>query len=318
MYYLQRLRGLFLLLASAGLVLFASCQSEEGSGVATTPEGQGTITFSVSNYRQVSFDDLTSSATRAAGTIVMGLANLSLTVFNAETNEQVSPTILHKSGDYDDTPEKAKTFPLFSVTLPYGRYRVLVLGYNGSRECHITSLNHISWDDGYVPNTFLYCDEFTLDQSTNLDRTITLKRVVAAFRLDTEDALPAELKKMRFSSAAGGTVLDATTGFTSQNSGRTSEIVVPPDSLGKPGMFTSYLFLPSKELNTDYTVQALGNSDAVLYEKHFNNVPLRINVLTLWQGKFFTASDSGEAPGVQGGFSIEWDMDWDETLQFQP
>ena len=317
MYYLQRLRGLFLLLVSAGLVLFASCQSEEGSGVATAPEGQGTITFSVSNYRQVSFDDLSSSATtRATEEYVLSLANLSLTIFNAETKEQVSPTILHKSDDYDES--NVKTFPQFSVTLPYGHYRVLVLGYNGSRECHITSLNHISWDDGYVPNTFLYCDEFTLDQNTSLDRTITLKRVVAAFRLDTEDALPAELKKMRFSSAAGGTVLDATTGFTSQNTGRTSEIVVPSSNVGKPGMFTSYLFLPSKELSTDYTVQALGNSDAVLYEKHFNNVPLRINVLTLWQGKFFTTTDSGETPGAQGGFSIEWDMDWDETLQFQP
>ena len=294
------------------LVAFVSCLS--GPDDASAPEGQCTVTFSVNNYRQISFDEISSSGTSRAGeTIVMSLANLSVTVFDAETGERVTPTLLHKSTDYEDDVETAKTFPQFSVTLPYGHYRVLVLGYNGSRECNIASVNHISWVEDYVPNTFLYCDEFTLDKESSIDREITLRRVVAAFRVTAEDAIPAGMKKMRFTSTVVGPVLNAL-GFAPQNNGRTSEISVPTSYVGKQGVdFTVYLFLPEEQTVGNYTVQALGQGDAVLCQKHFNNVPLRINYLTQWQGKAFEASADDE-PGLQGCLNIKWDMDWAGTL----
>ena len=244
----------------------------------------------------------------------MTLANLSLTVFNAETNERVIPTILHKSADYESDGATAMTFPQFSVSLPYGHYRLLVLGYNGSRDCNIASLNRISWTDDYVPNTFLYCEEFTLDEDASLNREITLKHVVSAFRVTAEDAIPAELKKMRFISTEGGTVLDATTGFTPQNTGRTSEISVPSSYVGAAGVdFTVYLFLPQEQMTSNYTVQALGSSGAVLCQKHFYDVPLRINYLTQWQGKAFEQGGE-DVPAVQSGFDVKWDMEWAGTL----
>ena len=314
MYYLQRLRGLFLLLASAGLVLFASCQSEEGSGVAAAPEGQGTITFSVSNYRQVSFDDLSSSATTRAvpSDHPSTLNHLLIVVFDAETGQQAC-LLQHDQDDYKEE-SRWEAYRQFSLTLPYGHYRVLILGFNGNRKCNIASLNNISWEADYVPNTFLYCEDFTFNKNTNSNQEITLRHVVSAFRITTEDALPADLKKMRFATASGGTVLDAATGYTPQSTGRTSEIVVPADSLGNVGSsFTAYLFLPENEVSTSYTVQALGKSDKVLYEKRFSDVPLRINVLTMWQGKFFEESADVEEQKV--GVSLYWDTQWADTLK---
>ena len=314
MYLQHRIKSFFILLVNCSLFLFSSCQS--GPDETPVPDGQSMVTFSVSNYRQVSFDDLSSLAasSRATETISMTLANLSLTIFDAETNERVIPTILHKSTDYDSDAETAKTFPQFSVSLPYGHYRILVLGYNGSRECNIASLNHISWTDDYVPNTFLYQEEFTLNENTNLNKEITLKHVVSAFRMTAEDAIPAELKKMRFISTAGGIVLDAMTGFTPQSTGRTSEIVVPDSYLGKEGVdFTVYLFLPEEQVTSNYTVQVLGSGDAVLCQKHFYDVPLRINYLTEWKGKAFEVSGDDES-SVQNGFNIKWDMNWAGTL----
>ncbi len=303
-----RLAGLCMLLAA-----FTACQS--GPDEVTTPDGQCTVTFSVSNYRQVSFDDLSGSAAGTSrATISMTLANLSLTVFDAETNERVIPTILHKSTDYESDGETAMTFPQFSVSLPYGHYRLLVLGYNGSHDCNIAAPNHISWTDDYVPNTFCYCEEFTLNEGASLNKEITLKHVVAAFRVTAEDAIPADLKKMRFSSTAGGTVLDATTGFAQQSTGRTSEISVPSSYAGAEGVdFTVYLFLPQEQITSNYTVQALGQNDALISEKHFYDVPLRINYLTQWQGKAFEASGE-DVPAVQSSFNIGWDMEWAGTL----
>lgn len=311
MNYQQSIKSLFTFIAICSLQMLTSCQS--GPESSNDLEGQCTVTFSVTNYKQINLDDLSSSGTtRATETIRMTLANLSLTVFDAETNERVSPTILHKSSDYDAT--NAKTFSQFSVSLPYGHYRVLVLGYNGSRECSIASLNHISWTEDYVPNTFSYCGELVLNQDANLNREITLDHVVAAFRVTAEDAIPAELKKMRFISSVGGTVLDATTGYATQNTGRTSDITVPADSVGKQGVcFTAYLFLPVEQINGNYTVQAIGKNNAILNEKHFSDVPLRINYLTVWQGKAFEVSND-ESTSVQNGFNVKWDINWADTL----
>lgn len=312
MYTHNCLRSLLLLLAPCTLFLLMSCQSEPDDAPAT--EGQCTISFSVSNYRQISFDDLSSSAaTRAVPTDHPStLAHLILTIFNAETGQQACPQIQHDQEDYESNND---AYPKFTVTLPYGRYHVLVLGFNGQRKCNITSVNHISWEDNYVPNTFLYYQELTFDKSTNLDQKLTLKHVVTALRVTAEDAIPAELKKMRFISSVGGTVLDAVTGFTPQDTGRTGDMTIPPDSIGKQGVsFTAYLFLSSEQAKSNYTVLALGKDDNVLYKKLFNDVPLRINNLTIWDGKLFEAT-SPEVEEHNVGISFYWDTQWADTLK---
>lgn len=302
------LRGLYLLFASCALCLMMSCQS--GPDDETVPEGQCTITFSVTNYRQISFDDLSGAAkTRAMSPHeIAALKHLLVVIYNAESGQQACSPMQHNQSDYT-REDQWDAYPKFSVTLPYGRYQVLVLGYNGDYKCNIASLNNIYWESDYVPNTFLYCDEFTLNEETSLNKEITLKHVVAAFRLIADDAIPAELKKMRFSSTAGGTALDATTGFTPANNGRTSDIIIPASHVGIKDTFTVYLFLPEEQTTTNYTVQALGANDALINGKHFNDVPLRINYLTEWKGKLFEASDD-EPDGEKRAFYIEWDTQW--------
>lgn len=292
-----------LLFVPFSMWLLASCQSEPDN------EGQCTINFSVTNYSQISFDDL--SSTRAVSTDHPStLAHLLVAVYDAETGQPACSPIQHDQKDYTT---QNSAYPKFSVTLPYGHYRVLILGFNGSRACNIASVDNIFWDENYVPNTFLYCKEFTLDKNTNLNQQITLQHVATALCLRTEDVLPAGLKKMRFCSTAGGTVLDGVTGFTPQSTGRTSEIVIPDSHVGIKDTFTVYLFLPEEQITTNYTVQALDKNDAVLYEKHFNNVPLRINNLTLWEGKFFGESANEEEHNF--GISLYWDTQWADTLR---
>lgn len=302
-----------LLLVSCPLLSLMSCQS--GDDDAVVPEGQCTVTFSVSNYRQISFDDLSRAATRTEipSDHPSTLAHLVLAVFDAETGEKACSPIQRDYSDYENNPY---AYQQFSVTLPYGRYQVLVLGYNGSRACNIASLNHISWEDDYVPNTFLYCEEFALNEKTEPTTEVTLKHIVSAFRIETVDVSPAEIEKVRFTATAGGTVLDATTGFTPQNTGRTSEISVENKYVGKTCTFTVYLFLPEEQITTNYTVQAFGKNDVLINEKHFNEVPLRINYMTVWEGKLFEPSDDddNDPSGVQRGFSIEWNTDWAGTL----
>ena len=315
--YLQKpIRSLFLLLFPCFLLVLSSCQSEQESSTPSS-EGQCTITFSVSNYRQISFDDLSSSAATRADTPTdhpSTLAHLLVAVFNVETGQQALQPIQH---DYENYKNSPNDYSKFSLTLPYGHYRLLVLGYKGTKGCNIASINQITWEENYVPNTFLYCEEFTLDKDAILDRKITLQHAVSAFRVTAVDVIPTGIKKMRFSTDAGGTVLDAVTGFTPQNTGRTSEMVVPPDFIGKTNThseFTIYLFLPEEQSKGNCTVQALGESDNVLYEKHFKDVPLRVNAMTVWEGKFFETSTPDDEE-YNLGFNFYWDTQWADTIK---
>ena len=62
-----------------------------------------------------------------------------------------------------------------------------------------------------------------------------------------------------------------------------------------------------------YTVQALGKNNDVLYEKHFSEVPMRINYMTLWQGKFF--EDTIDNEEHTSGVSLYWDTQWADTIR---
>lgn len=315
--YLQKpIRSLFLLLFPCFLLVLSSCQSDQESSTPSS-EGQGTLSFTVSNYRQISFDDISVPTATRADTPTddpSTLAHLLFAVYNAETGQQAIQPIQHDYENYKNSSSQ-NDYSKFSVTLPYGHYYVVVLGFNGSSKCNVASVNHISWEGNYVPNTFLYYQDLTFDKNTSLDQKLTLKHVVTAFRVTAEDAIPAELKKMRFTSSMGGTVLDAATGFTPQDTGRTGDMIVPASGVGKQGIyFTSYLFLSDEQAKSNYTVQALGKNDAVLYEKHFNDVPLRINSLTVWEGKFFeTSTPDDEEYNV--GFNLYWDTQWADTIK---
>ena len=174
--YLQKpIRSLFLLLFPCFLLVLSSCQSEQESSTPSS-EGQCTITFSVSNYRQISFDDLSSSAATRADTPTdhpSTLAHLLVAVFNVETGQQALQPIQH---DYENYKNSPNDYSKFSLTLPYGHYRLLVLGYKGTKGCNIASINQITWEENYVPNTFLYCEEFTLDKDANGALVKGLKR----------------------------------------------------------------------------------------------------------------------------------------------
>ncbi len=308
----RNVNSLYLILISS-LLMLSACQS--GPDDAAAPDGQCTVTFSVTNYRQMNFDDISASqTTRAMSSYeIATLAHLLLTVYDAESGKQVVAPVQHDHADYQKNPT---AYLQFTVSLPLGgHYRVLVLGFNGSKTCNIVSPKHISWADDYVPNTFLSYDEFTLDDNSELQHEVTLRRVVSAFRVTAEEAIPAELKAMRFSTDAGGVVLDATTGFATESTGRTSDITVPADNIGEQNLaFTSFLFLPKAEITTDYTVQAIGEGNAVLNEIHFAGVPLRINYLTEWTGKVFEGGSVDVTPG-QTGFGIKWDFNYADTIR---
>ena len=259
--------------AALCLVLFA-CQSESEMNDGTSME----VMFRVVNYTQYSLDEVTRSSADVLDHLVLG-------VFDAETDAPVGSLIVQDKGDTG--------YGTFTVSLSRGSYRLVFLGYNGTKACRMTASSTISFEDDAVPQTFLYSTLLTVGDEAVAAQDVVLKRAVGAFRLTLADAIPSNLATMRFRFAAGSTKLDGQTGYGKDNAGRTYDISIPSSYIGKTDTkMTVYLFLPASEASMDITVDALSSDGGTIHSRNFSAVPMKINQMLNYTGLFFADPSS--------------------------
>ena len=290
-FYVMKMLKLFSIMLS--VFLLVSCQTEEREPQSNY--GELSMLFHITNYFQYGFDDLTRTAAADK------LAHLAFAVYDADADTLVSPLIQQDRG--------SEGYGTFNVRLPYGNYRLLFLGYDGNKQLVLTSPHSVAFAEDYVPHTFLYSTLLQITPDTPPARDIVLKRVVSAFRLSLLDAIPAEVHRFCMQCDVGGSVLDATTGFSGNSDGRTAFIDIPADSHGKKGVFlTYYLYMPTTEATANLTLSAVGSDGNIFRSRCFQKVPMALNRLTVYEGEFFS-EDSIELHG-----NIAVDYDWTDTL----
>lgn len=279
-----------LLLAIA--LLACACQSDEKSEPAT---GEATLRFYVMNFDQTT---LSQAPTRTAE--ATSLAHLSLGIYDATTLQPVAEAQTQNAGDQD--------YGTFSLTLPYGQYVLVFLGYDGSRTADMTNPKAICFTDQYVPNLFSHALNLTIDSKTEQSQTVTLSRAVACFTLACTGGIPSELAKMEFTAHGGGGTLNALTGYTDVTQERTYTFSNLSANAGKDSMNVNlYSFLPANEATMDFTVKASDAEGNLIRERTFTSVPMKINQRSRFTGAFFATDASVQA------FALLLDNDvWDE------
>lgn len=282
------MKALFRSLLLAVLLLTTACHSSEESQPAT---GEATINFYVMNYEQTSMDKVRTRATEA-----ISLAHLSVAVYDATTLQPV--------GEAQTQDKDQEQYGEFSLTLPYGQYVLVFLGYDGSRTALMQDAHAICFADDYVPNLFLKTLTLTLSPDSPTTHSVTLSRAVACFTLTCDGELPSTLATMRFTAQGGGGTLDALTGYTSTVQERTYTYQNLSSYAGKTSMNVNlYTFLPSDEATMSFTVTAYDTEGNSLRSRTFTDVPMKINQRTRYTGDFFASE----------GFSLLLDNDvWDE------
>ena len=236
-------KGWYFVTAAMCLGLLAACHSDDGEP-DIPGESMAEVVFRVVNYTQYSLDEVTRASAEVLDHLVLG-------VFDAETDAPVGSLTVQDKGDED--------YGTFTVSLPQGSYRLVFLGYSGTRACSMPSAAAVSFADNAVPQTFLYSMPLTVGEASLPAQNIVLKRAVGAFRLTLADAIPSELSAMRFRFDGGSTKLDARRGYAADNAGRTYDISIPGSYVGKTDTkMTVYLFLPEGESPMDITVDAPG------------------------------------------------------------
>lgn len=276
-------------------VAFISCEKVElPSTNNEKPQEDGvSICFTISNIEQVAFDNGMVN-TRAAITDLC--SRITFAFFqDDEKIKQVS----QKASD--------NGFGNLTVSLPSGSYKFVVLAHNGTDNPTVTSLDKITFgNNGKLADTFYYYGE--LDATESKDVNLSLKRVVAMVRFIITDAVPADVKKMKFEYTGGSSSLNATTGLGCVKSQQEETFTVEEAAHTGQSQYEIYTIPHATDGTLKLTVKALMNDDEEYKKQTFEEVPVTINKITKYTGKFF---ENTQKPG-EIKISLQTDDKWTE------
>ena len=282
------------------LLLVTACEKpliEDAGNQSQSEEDGANVRLRFSLYDMQDF-------TRAVSPLLGGYTRLSVAIFN-ETGTKIK-----------SIPQTASdaAFGTAAVLLTDGTYTVVAVAHS-STEGHatITSTEKVTFANNKMTDTFSACETFTVGEDSEVDRTITLQRVVAMVRLTVKGTIPDEVKRFKFYYTGGSSTLNPTTGYGCVQSKQTEyRSTVCGDTIA-----TTYeLFTAPHDLNDvlKLVITAQDQSGATKGEWTMDNVPVTRNKITTWTGRLF--KDNGTGEQIDGGISLTLNPTWDGTVNY--
>ena len=292
----------------AGMILLAaSCSNDECGNFVENNGGYTPVTVSVSGFsvEQGAFPG-TGGMTRATAVgSYSGVSFLTL-AFYASNGTEVYKHTLEKGN-----LEQGETFGEFSTTLPIGSYTMVVLGYvlYDDDALTLTSPTQAEWTVNAPRETFAATQEVNVTNTTALNLTATLDRIVSQLKVISTDNRTANVEKIRMTFSAGGKQFSPTTGLATVNTGSVSTVSAGV-AVGERSGSIGYVFLATDEQTMNVTIETLDADGNTIYTKTVENVPFQRNRKTKLTGAIYSAS------AAAGSFQVntEWLADYSDTF----
>ena len=269
----------------AACVMMTACSSESEdemvNGQSSMVNDKAEVVLTFSPYEMTAM-------TRAATSVSEAVTRLDVWLY--ESGAEV--TAVHQSSSDDGfgsisvTLDKTKTYTLYAVGHRSGGAATLEDGV-------------ITFPDDKVTHSMYYSTTFSPSTTTELSCEMT--RIVAQFRFEITDDIPAACKKLQFTISDVFDRWNVSTGGTHQLN-RTSTV----NYGGTSPIFNVYAIVTDAETLHTVTVTALDASDQAISSQSsrtFTDVPLRNGYKTTYRGTFFI-----DTP-VTSGFTVD---DWNE------
>lgn len=277
-------------------LLAASCSNDESLDSSVNPSNEqalAPVTVRVSDFSMSQEDFPATRATQAAADY-SDVKALTLAFYQGSTE-------VYKVTQLKDDTSTFTTFGEFSLSLPFGSYTMVVLGYYLSTNepaITLTSPTTATFGDYPARETFVATNTVNVTNSNALDISATLNRIVSKLQVVSSDVRTAGATKVRMSFAAGGKSFNPTTGLATSDGGFSNAVTISTN-VGAISRSNTFLFLASNVQNMDVTIQTLDADDNVLFSKTVQNVPFQRNRVTKLTGAIYTNSS------VSGAFQLE-------------
>lgn len=287
--------GLFAIVAICAL--YTGCSKEHVEAL-----GYGSVKVHVSGFT-VSQEEIPQAKSAQNVADYTGVGVIDLAFYEGTTE-------VYKTSQLRSNASTYTTFGEFECNLPIGNYTMVVIarGYSDGDVFVLSSPTSAAYTTERARETFCTTQSVSVTDTSSLDLSVTLSRVVAKLHIVSTDNRTASVTRIRTTYSAGGKSFNPTTGLATVNDGfavtNTPSIAVQTLDVG------NYTFLATDEQTMTITIEALDASENVLCTKIVPNVPLKRNRVTTLTGAMFSADTSSA--------SIMVETDWLEgnTVEF--
>ena len=271
------------ILALAAMVLTACSSENEELRIKNEELSEVTLTFSPYQMEAMtrSAVSIAEVVTRLDVWIICGTDTVAAHQSNADVG----------FGSVSMTLDKTKTYTLYAVGHKCADAATLANGI-------------ISFPDDKVTHSMFYSTTFTPATTNSL--SCLMQRIVADFRLEITDYVPAAVKKLRFTISSVYDRWSVTDGGTNQLD-CTSTINYPANAMS---VFNIYAIVTDAQTTHTVTVTALDENDQEVQTRTFSDVPLRNGYKTNYRGTFFTDA------AFSSSFTVENDWNEYDTVGF--
>lgn len=226
-----------------------------------------------------------------------GVKAVTLAFYDSQNNEVYKGTRTRSESGFSN----------FSLSLPYGSFTMVVVGYAWYSGDEFTLTNPTL--ASFVTDsreTFVATQAVNVNSPAALDLTATLNRIVAKLQVNSSDTRPEGVARIRMGFSAGSKTFNPTTGLATSNTTFSNSVGISA-AVGSSTSSTSYLFLSSDEQSIDVTVEALDSEGEVVYRRLIPDVPFKRNCCTTLTGNVYANSVSA------GSFLLN--TDWGEETE---
>ena len=289
----------------AGMILLAaSCSNDECGNFVENNGGYTPVTVSVSGF-SVEQGDFSGTTRATAIGSYNGVSFITLAFYASNGTE------VYKHTQEKGNLEQGETFGEFSTPLPIGSYTMVVLGYvlYDDDALTLTSPTQAEWTVNAPRETFAATQEVNVTNTTALNLSATLDRIVAQLKVISTDKRTANVEKVRMTFAAGGKQFSPTTGLATVNTGSVSTVSAGV-AVGELSGSIGYVFLATDEQTMDVTIETLDAQGNTIFSKTVENVPFQRNRKTKLTGAIYSAS------AAAGSFEVntDWLADYSDTF----
>lgn len=269
----------------AGMILLAaSCSNDECGNFVENNGGYTPVTVSVSGF-SVEQGDFSGTTRATAIGSYNGVSFITLAFYASNGTE------VYKHTQEKGNLEQGETFGEFSTPLPIGSYTMVVLGYvlYDDDALTLTSPTQAEWTVNAPRETFAATQEVNVTNTTALNLSATLDRIVSQLKVISTDNRTANVEKIRMTFAAGGKQFSPTTGLATVNTGSVSTVSAGV-AVGERSGSIGYVFLATDEQTMDVTIETLDAQGNTIFSKTVENVPFQRNRKTKLTGAIYSAS----------------------------
>jgi hypothetical protein len=266
----------FYALAVVAVAMLTACTNDGAGEVINDETAEVRMTFALYEVEPMTRENSAGGLTRTDGVTRAAVADYAtrLDVWLYEGGTEVQ-AIHQQSTDEGFASlavrlEKSKTYTVYACA---------------HKACGVATLNDgvVSWPDDKVTHSFFFSQTFSPATTTTL--SCLMERIVGNFRLEITDAVPADVVRMTIDMGESPTRWDVG-GFGTNAVSRVSSFQL---TAGSTPTVSVFLLAGSEEEKRDVTVTAYDDTDAVVQQRVFEDVPIRAGYRSTYRGEFFTS-----------------------------